>query len=238
MRLLAVVPHLDDEAISCGGLIQVRVEQGWDVGVLCVYGRMADYENATDMAEEEQDFLAAKKLLGFQRHWFHHQQEGEPSQVGYYKVLEVIEKALSYFEPQEVVGPSPEDLNQDHRFLAHVRGIALRPVNLRTVRKHLEFIALDGTVQSPTFFVPLTQAHVDTKLASVAAYRKEARGGTSPRAPENMIAQMRVWGSRCGHAYAEGYRLRFARETDEDCNYRQLGVHRHEPDAVSGENRA
>lgn len=212
MRTLLVVPHMDDEVISCGGLVQARVAAGGTVGVLCLFGRVYDYGRDTDDDAEEQDFLTVKKMLGYQHHWLGQLQEGEPGTVGYYKCLELIEGALASFVPDEVVTSSPGDLNQDHRHLAHVVGIALRPINLGRVRRVLEFIALDGSVQVPNYYVPVSESMLAAKQAAIAAYRREARTGTSPRSPENVAAQMRVWGSQCGHPLAEAYRVRHMRE--------------------------
>jgi LmbE family N-acetylglucosaminyl deacetylase len=236
MKTFVIAPHLDDEAISCGGLIQARIAAGGTVYVLAIYGRKYDYgmedQRAADAAETE-DFLHSCAILGCTGCYVL-LPEGEPHQVGYYKVLFEIERALKGFDPDEVICPAHDDLNQDHRFLHHVVGIALRPVNLGSVSRVLEFFALDGSVRQPNYFVPLTSNQGHTKLDAIAAYRREARGGTSPRAPTNVMAQMQVWGAACGSPLAEAYRLRFAREIEHaGGDHGSFGVHRDKPDAPS-----
>lgn len=215
MRTLLIMPHLDDEAISCGGLIQYRRMAVDDVAIMTIYGRVYDYgqESVSSSIDAElQDATDAASILGSPRQMCLNMNEGEPSQVGYYKVLKEIEGFLSQWEPDEVVGPSADDVNQDHRFLAHVLGIALRPGNLGRVKRRLEFIALDGNVRQPNYFVRMSEEVLDRKIAAVAAYRREAREGNSPRSPENIRAMARVWGAACNARYAEGYRLVFQRE--------------------------
>ena len=217
MRTLVIAPHMDDEAISCGGLIARRVkrEQGV-VRVLSLHGRNYTHEGkvydqrASDLREQS-DFLRSSTTLGFSpaSELF---VEGEPSQVGYYALLHRIEKELANFQPDEVVIPSEQDLNQDHQHLSRVCKIALRPMNLRNVQRVLEFVGLDGRLRCPTHFVTLTRSELDVKISAINCYARERREPPSPRAAENVIAQARVWGAASGAQFAEGYTAYLTRE--------------------------
>jgi LmbE family N-acetylglucosaminyl deacetylase len=212
MNTLVIAAHMDDEAISCGGLLAKRVAAGGKVGVLAVYGRVYDYGRHDGTDEEEVDFFAAKKVLGYRHHWLGELREGEPHTVGFYKVLELVEGALASFKPDEVVIPSASDLNQDHRHLNHVCQIALRAINLRSVTRVLEFAALDGRVRASTYYVALKRSELDVKVNAINCYRRERRGLPSPRAPENVEAQARVLGAASGTEFAEAYVLHLWRE--------------------------
>jgi LmbE family N-acetylglucosaminyl deacetylase len=211
MKTLIIAPHQDDEAISCGGLIQARLAAGWGVSVLSVFSRTYDYGDDPDDSEEQKDFIQSCRTLGVENQFAINLREGEPGIVGYYEILRHVEEALRAFGPDEVVIPSAGDLNQDHRHLNHAMQIALRPANLGDVHRVLEFVALDGQIRHPNYFVPLTDAQVQVKLRAVAAYRRESRVEPSPRAPINMLAMMHVWGAACGERYAEGYQLRMSK---------------------------
>lgn len=214
MRTLIIAPHMDDEAISCGGLIQDRLSRGYELFVTTVYGRVYDYGQETveqTIDAEEQDFHKARETLGYKYYSVLNLREGEPFVLGYYPLLKEIEASLQLLEPTEVVIPGKEHLNQDHRHLADICGIALRPFNLGTVKRVLEFLPLDGTVHRPTYFVPLTQEQMEVKLTAIAAYRREART-VGPRAEENVMAQAMLWGSMCGHKLAEAYKLVMQRD--------------------------
>ena len=130
--------------------------------------------------------------------------EGEPATVGYYELLEPIERELREFQPDEVIIPSADDLNQDHRHLNHVCRIALRPINLRNVRRVLEFVGLDGRLRQPTYYIALTRSELELKLSAINCYRRERRELPSPRAPENVEAQARVWGAACRRRVRRG----------------------------------
>ena len=119
MRTLIVAAHMDDEALSCGGLIQTRIKQGYDVHVMVPYGRSYSYGKmyGVDQVKERANFSAAKEVLGYKKAYLPGLREGEPYQVGYYVILKHLEKYLKAYPFDEVVIPSDRDLNQDHRFL-------------------------------------------------------------------------------------------------------------------------
>lgn len=207
MKTLVICAHMDDEAFSCGGLICTRVQQGHEVFVMTLFGRNygpCESEDAAWKAESE-DFQAARAVLGYNQHSNACNDEGEPSRVGYYSLLRAIEKRLRLFAPREVVIPSSEDLNQDHRHLADVCKIALRPANLFPVERVLEARSFDSRVQECSYYVPMSRTVLDVKLAAMACYRREARYGTHVRSPVNAEALHRVFGAKSGHEFAEGY---------------------------------
>lgn len=211
MRTLLIMPHMDDEAISCAGLIQDRVERGWNVHVLFLFNRLYDYGREVGTAELV-DARTAKSILRY--HWmeFSEHHEGEPGISKYYPILKDVEDYMRVFRPTEIVGPSPRDLNQDHHHLSHAVDIAMRPINQGLVARHLQFIGLDGITQQPNYFIPMDRDMLGLKQRAVAAYAREARSIPSPRAPENLEAQARVWGSMCAAEFAEGYECKMIKE--------------------------
>ena len=208
------MPHPDDETISCGGLIQKRIEAGIDVKVVYVFGRVYDYGKVDGTVEEHIDFQRAIKTLGVTNYSCPDPpfKEGEPHAQSHYALLKYVEKELRDFDPTELIGPSPDDLNQDHKFLASIIDIAMRPINQHNVTRYLQFIGMDGTHQSPNYYIPLNKTHVDLKAYALGFYTREMRGGNSPRALKNLEHQASVWGSKCNQSYAEGYKLKFYRE--------------------------
>ena len=215
MKTLIIAPHMDDEAISCGGLIVRRCEMGGTVRVLAIHGRhygpVGENEQAFSDGKEVHDFFLSLGKLGASGSALL-LREGEPAIHGFYDLLGPIEAELKTFQPDEIVIPSADDLNQDHRHLNHVCKIALRPMNLLGTGKVLEFAALDGVVRKTNYFVTLTRGELDQKLSAINCYRRERRSLPSPRAPENVEAQARVWGAACGHEFAEAYVLHLGKE--------------------------
>jgi LmbE family N-acetylglucosaminyl deacetylase len=215
MKTLVVCPHLDDEAISCGGLIRGHVLQEHEIMVLAIYGRSYNYGHHdvdADNKEEIEDFYKAAAILGYVHTRALLLPEGEPQQTGYYKVLEAIEGTMEEFNPQLVIGPAHDDLNQDHRFIAELMDIACRPANLCNITRRLEFFGVDGRQRQPNFYHTMSEGTLQVKLRAVSAYRRESRKHPHPRSIENLRAQAMVCGSQCGYPYAEAYRVAFARD--------------------------
>lgn len=214
MRTLIIVAHMDDEVISCGGLIQQRLSDDGIVKVLVLHSRVYDYGRKDGGVKELLDFNRAMEFIGVSKDNYicYMLQEGEPGRVGYYSLLECIEKELLGFKPDEVIIPSYSDLNQDHKHLNHVCKIALRPDNLQGVTRILVAIGCDGTMQEVNYFIPLTKRQMLIKLNALGCYTTEFRTGFHTRSKRSIKAMLQWYGSKIGCAYAEPYRLYLQKE--------------------------
>ena len=216
-----IAAHLDDEVLSTGGLIRKRVCVGGPeaVRVLALHGRR--YPGATPVRqhaldqEQKEHAKKAMQILGYDELTMYGFEEGEPTKVGYYAMLEKIELALEQFKPDEVVIPGAGDLNQDHRFLNEVCRIALRPANRQVgtqegpIRRIIESIAhdrLDGAA-SANWGVVMTDRMVATVQSAMACYEDEVRLPPHPRSPVNIEARYRFYGSHFGFDFVEPYRM-------------------------------
>lgn len=211
IRTLVIVAHMDDEAISCGGLLLNR--RPGTCRVVTVFGRKYNYgEGYQHEAEQYKAFAQSIALLGHDSYRYLNFEEGEPQKTGYYAMLKEIENELAMFEPHEVVIPSPTDLNQDHRFLHEICKIALRPANLRRVRTILCWHGVDGGLPEFNYAVPLTPDNEMIKQAAIDCYELESRKSPHPRSPENMHALHRCVGSAMAVESAEPYTLLLQKE--------------------------
>jgi len=217
MTTLLICPHLDDESLSCGGLILNRLQAEHTVHLCCIYGRVYDYgrETVHDSVDNERaDFLKAVHILGLERSNIisHNVREGEPHRVGYYHVLQLVEQVLAKVCPSEVVIPSGYDMNQDHRFLYDVCKIALRPANLGSVQKIICFMGLDGVIRDANYLVPLSKETMEQKIQAVCCYQREMREGAHPRATTKIKALYETYGAKIGVQYAEPYQSYLIKE--------------------------
>lgn len=227
-----VLAHPDDEALSCGGLIQKRLEERTPVSLYIVYGRQYNYgEGDQYMMEQVQALSRSTAVLGM---WtsddldtaeqlescsvtWTYLDEGEPQKVGYTRVLKEVEQLIareaSVSEKLEIVLPSRDDRNQDHRWLHDLGRIAVRPWAYDgKVSKVLGALSPDGVPKDSCYYVPMTEVQLQKKLKAVECYRREMRQGAHPRSPEMLYAWHKVAGSQCFRQYAEPYQLYYQRE--------------------------
>jgi LmbE family N-acetylglucosaminyl deacetylase len=223
-KTLILAAHPDDETLSCGGLIQNRLAQQGEVHVVSVFGRRYPCSSATPDAawvasmekksRQGLHFRDAMRVFGIpdSQLGLWSLEEGEPYKHGYYGLLEPIEELLAKYEWDEVVIPSPSDLNQDHRHLHDVCKIALRPANLRSVRQILMWHGHDGGIPaSANWFEPLTQQQQINKERATMCYKDESKDPPHPRCLENLYAYARLCGSIAGYELAEPFTLHLRR---------------------------
>jgi LmbE family N-acetylglucosaminyl deacetylase len=115
-RILIVAPHMDDEAIGCGGMIRLRASQGCRVA--CLYltdgsrGHTGDDRDAYCQRRMEETWQAAK-LLGMTALYFLHEPDGA---LRYHEELEQhLMAVLEREKPDEVFIPEPFDPHPDHQ---------------------------------------------------------------------------------------------------------------------------
>ena len=210
MRALIVVPHLDDEVLSTGGLILKLSEDPKSlIVVVSVFGRVYDYGNVSvsESAKEQMAYAQkARSILGYSTLIALNNDEGEPGKVGYYPLLAQIEPIVETIRPEMVVYPSATDNNQDHKHLNAVCRIAFRP-GVGSYRTVLESHAFENLKPDFNYYVPLTSAQIEKKLKALRCYKTEVRKSPHPRSALAIKAHHVGMGSRCGCSYAEAYNL-------------------------------
>jgi LmbE family N-acetylglucosaminyl deacetylase len=205
MKTLILAPHADDEAISTGALIQNRVNAGGDVTVLFLFGRTSNF-GLPHPDQDHVEIAQAQELLGYQVRHCENLREGEPLRdIGYYKLLVIIEKLIQTLKPQEIVCPSSNDLNQDHRFVNEIVRIATRACNMLGVKRILQSRAFDGNLTEPTWYEIHDESVMGVKLGAVGCYKSEVRQAPHPRSERSIVALHQVMGSKVFQAYAEPY---------------------------------
>ncbi len=120
MNILICAPHTDDESLGCGASISRWVREGHQVHVLCfstcydslphhLQGRRSPYITEFELGD-------ACDILGCTfsihdtrvRHFPEHRQ----------KILETLNYYKRNYKPDIVVGPSLNDIHQDHKVVA------------------------------------------------------------------------------------------------------------------------
>ena len=213
-RVMIISPHMDDEVLGSGVLMQ----HPFDINVINVFNRSYDWGDDTDDTEDFKDWKEALTYLGVPSNDRLHigLKEGEPHEQSHYHVLRNIEPRIIGLNPNIVVIPHHDDMNQDHRWLSHVCKIALR-ADIRNRVQSLRMILMahspDGVQKEANWFVSADEGQMHGKVSAFARYRTEGRASPHPRSVENIYAQARVWGSMAGFntPFAEAYTLWWGR---------------------------
>lgn len=196
---LVVAPHIDDEVLGCGGVLDERFHVHY-----CGVEEFRVVDRETRLGEAE----ACSRLLGFSY------SVDLTNTVNSYRVDLLIgpfEEMLRRMQPKTVFLPYPS-YNQDHRAVADAMLTALRPHDVNPFVPNVLFYEdiqvsgwpvreelLRGSTVHPNCFVPID---MERKLA---AYRLHVSQVRAMRSPELLTALAKWRGFQGGYEYAEAF---------------------------------
>jgi len=196
MKRLVIAPHVDDDVIGCGGIL--------DADTLVYYCGVDAFHEVS--AQERFDEAAAVSLAtGHDFIW----PTGNRC-VNRYDVASLIsdfERVIGEHSLDEVLLPWPS-YNQDHRAVYDAAMVALRPHDRNQfIPRVLLYEEPDcfwpGMREpfTPTLFRPID---IERKLHLYSLMKSQVRG---MRSPEHLRALARVRGAACNEEYAEAYHI-------------------------------
>jgi LmbE family N-acetylglucosaminyl deacetylase len=196
MKKLIIAPHIDDEVLGCGGVI--------DNDTFVLYCGVEDrsYVSAEKRLEE---MKKVNELLGFKFKLL-------KNVVNNYKVIDLIpefEKIINEQKPDKIYIPHPS-YNQDHRAVYEAALTALRPHDtvffvkkvLVYEQPHVFFWDHNNDVNfKPSYFISID---IDKKLKAYDLLKSQVR---SFRSPEHVKALAILRGGQCNCKYAEAFQI-------------------------------
>jgi LmbE family N-acetylglucosaminyl deacetylase len=196
---LLISPHVDDEAIGCGGILDSRFHVHY-CGV--EEHRIIDRQTRLAEAQACADLLGYSFSVNLDNRVNHYQRSELVGQIG-----ELISRHL----PITVFLPY-SSYNQDHRAVLDAGLQALAPLGCEHMVKNVLLYEqvhvgcwpyredlVQGRVFQPSCFFPID---IETKIAAYHQHRSQVRAMRSPEA----IRTLARWrGLQAGTDYAEGY---------------------------------
>jgi LmbE family N-acetylglucosaminyl deacetylase len=230
-RALAVLAHPDDAEFLCAGtLVRLHRERGWEIHVATMTaGDCGSTEYSPQQISDirRAEGRAACAAVGFTYHCL----EVLDLRVQYCDAqLEKVCRLLNAVRPNVVLTHSPDDYHLDHEqtsklvraatFAAPIPNFLHRPGHNEPhppldriphlyYCDPLEGKNLFGQSIPPAFLVNITAA-IDEKCMMLSCHESQRAWLRKHHGVDNLVASMQEWsasqGTKCGVAYAEGFR--------------------------------
>jgi LmbE family N-acetylglucosaminyl deacetylase len=201
MKKLVIAPHIDDDVLGCGGIIDSDtfiLYCGMDEGHI---PNRPSYSDRLKEAIKVSEYLGNKFLL-------------LDNKVNHYKLQDLLsefEKNINSLQPEEIYIPHPS-YNQDHRTVYEAVLTALRPHDVNFfVKKVLvyeqphvflwDYSHDINSVIKPNYFVSID---IERKIH---AYKLMATQVRSFRSPETLKSMAQLRGQQSNHKYAEAFQI-------------------------------
>ncbi|WP_172979031.1 MULTISPECIES: PIG-L deacetylase family protein [unclassified Thiomonas] len=198
---LVFIPHPDDEALGCGGLLRRLVDAGCNVEIVLVSDGCGGPNHPDNLsAERLPEFARSIRILGVEKYEAWLLPDGCLDQVP--DLNERINARIKTSAPDLIIAPWPGDLHPDHAAIGHA--VASSPAADRCSVAWFEI------------WSPLPASHVlditdlmDVKLQALKAHETALRFGNYLEAMMGLSAYRGINLPYRGAAnYAEAYLLR------------------------------
>lgn len=201
MKKLIISPHIDDEVLGCGGIL--------DKDTFVIYcGKDEKHITQEWIKERPTDdvrMAELKRVVSITNHKY----TILDNKVNYYKLqdlLESIEKTINEIKPNEVYIPHPS-YNQDHRTSYEASLTALRPHDLNHFVKKVfiyeqpHMLFWDDKDFKPNYFVPID---IERKIKLYEIMETQVR---KFRSIEHIKAMSKLRGGQSNCEYAEAFKI-------------------------------
>lgn len=213
MKVLVIVPHMDDEVLGLGATIARRVEEGDEVHVCVVAHRV--YDHRFDERRNQFEMECARRaqaVLGYKDLRFLGLLD-ERLDTCLQDIIVQLESCVREVDPEVVYVNHRGDNNQDHRAVFQAAMVALRPAANPAIREVLCYETPSSTEQAPPVpeaaFLPNAYVnvagYVERKFQALRCYETEARSFPHPRSEEAVLALAKWRGSESGFEAAEAF---------------------------------
>ncbi len=192
MKNLIIAPHIDDETVGCGGILDDSCY---------VYFCGVDWFHEITQAERLAEAKNVSEFFGYE-----YEVNTLPVVNDYYgrEFINIFQKLINEKQPDKIYIPYPS-YNQDHREIYDAAMIALRPHDRNFfVKKVLVYEGI-GAFQwyKPDYEVNhFREIHIKRKIEGYMLHDSQVR---SHRSPEHIKALATLRGSQIGVPFAEAY---------------------------------
>lgn len=225
-----IVAHPDDEVLGMGGTILKHSQKGDKIKVIFLATGITsrrnlghknttkydinNYENEKmqkEVKELRNHAKQAAKLLRISKQKFYDFPDNEMDSIPLLKIIKVIEKEISDFNPDYIYTHHSGDLNIDHKVVYNATLTACRPINSK-IKEIICFEVPSSTewnfpsTFNPNYFVNIKN-QINKKVKAMESYKNEIRKFPHPRSSKYLKINAERWGSVSGNLSAEAFEI-------------------------------
>jgi LmbE family N-acetylglucosaminyl deacetylase len=192
MKKLIISPHIDDEVVGCGGILDEDTY---------VYFCGVDWFHEISQKERLAEANAVSRFFGYK---YEVNSRSIVNQYDRNKFIDIFQNLINEQGPEKVYIPYPS-YNQDHQAIYHAAMIALRPHDKNFfVKKVLvyEGIGAFQWYKSDYEVNHFVEIDMEKKIAGYLLHKSQVRGH---RSCVHIRALAILRGSQIGVGHAEGY---------------------------------
>ncbi len=216
-KVLILSPHADDEILGCGGFISKYSKQKYLINVLILTNAnkgAPEVYSSKEINQIRNDSKKANNLIGTKKLFFENLPALNLNNYTLYKISSIINKYIININPEIVLIPSSNDINDDHKIIFKTAKVAMRPNRKNNLKKILSYEVLSETEWNeneksfnPNYFVSLNKADINNKVKAFLQYKSQVKKFPHPRSKEAIINLSKVRGSQAFMQYAEAFKV-------------------------------
>jgi len=204
MKILILSPHTDDAELGCGGTIVKLLEEGNEIFWI-VFSTAEDslpegfprdtlkneyFQVISDLGISEENC----KVFDFKVRNLHHSRQ---------EILEDLMRIRRQYNPDLVIGPSVNDLHQDHQVVSHEM--------IRAFKTAASVICYELPWNHVTFntqcFIKLNKYQIGKKCSILKHYQSQIVQNRPYFTKEFIFGLAKIRGIQCNSAYAESFEV-------------------------------
>ena len=216
-KILILSPHADDEILGCGGFISKYSKQNYHINVLILTNAnkgAPEIYSHEEIKQIRNEAKIANKFIGTKKLSFEDLPALNLNNYPIYKISNIISKYISDINPEIVLIPSANDINDDHKIIFKAAKVSMRVNKKSNLKKILSYEVLSETEWNedeksfnPNYFVRLDKSDINNKVKAFLKYRSQAKKFPHPRSKEAIVNLSKVRGSQVFMKYAEAFKV-------------------------------
>ncbi len=216
-KILILSPHADDEILGCGGFISKYSKKNYHISVLILTNANKGAPEIYSTKKIEQirnESKLANKFIGTRKLFFENLPALNLTSYPIYKISNLINKYIAHINPEIVLIPSINDINDDHKIIFKAAKVSMRYNKKSNLKMILSYEVLSETEWNenensfnPNYFLSLNKSDINNKVKAFLKYKSQVKKFPHPRSKEGIMNLSKVRGSQVFMKYAEAFRV-------------------------------